>query len=84
MLTSSLRALLADGDPTDPEVDALLRFHNEVETLNRGLALAQNEVGGGAAEARRRMEVNDLKARRLIEGGEYYAPLRPLIDRHVG
>jgi len=84
MLTSSLRALLADGDPTEPEVDALLKFHNEVEALNRGLDLAEAEVGGGgAADARRRMEVNDLKAQRLVEGGEYYAALRPLIDRHL-
>jgi hypothetical protein len=26
---------------------------------------------------------NDLKAQRLVEGGEYYAALRPLIDAHL-
>jgi hypothetical protein len=82
MLTSSLRALLADGDPSEPEVDALLKYHTEAETLNRGLDLAQEATG--AADLRRHMELNDLKARRLVEGGEYYAPLRPLIDRHLG
>jgi hypothetical protein len=42
MLTSSLRALLADGDPTEAEVDALLRFHTEADALNRGLDLARS------------------------------------------
>jgi len=82
MLTSSLRALLADGDPSEPEVDALLKYHTEVETLNRGLDLAQ-EAGTSLLDLSSRMWVNDLKAQRLAEGGEYYAALRPLIDRHV-
>src|SRR5512143_1285513 len=41
MLTKSLHALLGDGDPTEAEIDALLQFHTEVESLNRGLDLAQ-------------------------------------------
>jgi hypothetical protein len=79
MLTSSLRALLADGDPTEAEVDALLKFHNQAETLNRGLDIAQR----GPAINPRQMERNNLKAQRLVDGGECYAALRPLIDIHL-
>ena len=83
MLTKSVHALLGDGDPSEAEIDALLAFHTEVESLNRGLDLAQEAVDGGGVGVRGRTEVNDLKARRLIEGGEYYVALRPLIDQHV-
>src|ERR1700682_6118237 len=44
MLTSSVQALLADGDPTHPEVDALLNFHTEADSLNRGINLVQEEL----------------------------------------
>jgi hypothetical protein len=82
MLTKSLHALLGDGDPTEQEIDALLQFHTEVESLNRGLDLAQG-LRVVEAELISRMRVNDTKAKRLIEGGEYYVALRPLIDKHV-
>jgi hypothetical protein len=82
MLKSSLQALLGEGNPTEQEVDAALNYHNEVQTLNHGLDLAE-EVRASAADARRQMERNDLKANRLIEGGDYYAVLRPLIDAHL-
>jgi hypothetical protein len=84
MLASSLRALLADGDPTEKEVDALLAFHSEVDTLNRGLDLVQQATQGfSQPKIDERRAINDLKAKRIASDGEYYVALRLLIDKHV-
>lgn len=77
---------MADAAPGTAEVDALLRFYREIDSLNRGLDWRQ-ELGPGAGDARRieeRDEVNTRKAQRIMHGGQHYTSVRELLDARVG
>jgi hypothetical protein len=84
LLPSALHALLAEGDPTHAEVKAILQYHNEAQSLNRGMDLAQDSLTEGRqGAALSRTGLNTKKARRLAKDGEYYEPVRALIDEHL-
>ncbi len=87
---NSLASLLADAALNGEELNAVMQFFIEAETLNRGLDLAQEARAGNnekalAEEVRR----NTAKARRLrpvIPGetqADHYTPARIVIDKHV-
>lgn len=75
--TSSLPHLLADRALDRNKTDALIRFFNQVETLNRGLDQANVALGiADSHERSRRLDQEDerniMKAERLVE--ELYQP----------
>ena len=82
----SLGALLSDGAVDEAEVEALITFYSEVETLNRGLDQAHDARGDGPTlenELRR----NRVKAKRLKPpetGANYYSVALDVVDRHLG
>ena len=81
---ASLPALIADAAPSEREVQELLHFYREADSLNRGLDWLQEISIGGGAGAFRRDEVNELKARRIMRGGEYHVAVRALLDTRAG
>lgn len=84
LITNALHALITDGDPSHLEVKAILQYHNEAQSLNRGIDLAQDALTEGRQEnAVSRTGLNSKKAKRLVKGGEYYGPVRAVIDAHL-
>ncbi len=77
----SLPALLGDGAVNESEAKALIEFFSEVETLNRGLDLAQaaRERGDTQAVAAEHGR-NLLKIRRLVD---FHRPAREAVDVHL-
>ncbi len=65
-----------------------MQFFSEVETLNRGLDLAQTARESGVEQAlQAEFERNLLKATRLMPAAataeSYYQPARAVVDAHV-
>jgi hypothetical protein len=86
--SQSFPALLADAAITEAEVHSLMQFFSEVETLNRGLQLAQSARESGDQQTlQAEFERNILKATRLIApgavGDNYYQPARAVVDAHL-
>jgi hypothetical protein len=84
----SFPALLSDGAVTEVEADALMQFFSEVETLNRGLDLAQAaREGGDNAAVSVEFQRNTVKASRLFPpdggGSNYYTAVRSAVDAHL-
>jgi hypothetical protein len=86
--SQSFPALLADGLLTESETYSMIQFFTEVETLNRGLDLAQaarerNDDHALQAEFDR----NLLKAQGLmpheVHAQDYYQPARAAVDAHL-
>ena len=84
LIANALHALMTDGDPTHVEVKAVLQYHNEAQSLNRGIDLAQDALTEGRQDnAASRTGLNTKKAKRLVRGGEYYESARAVIDTHL-
>ena len=86
--SQSFPVLLSDAAVAETEVQSLMQFFSEVETLNRGLDLAQTARESGDEQAlQAEFERNLLKATRLMPpaaGAEnYYQPARAVVDGHV-
>jgi hypothetical protein len=86
--SQSFPALLGDAAVTETEVHSLMQFFSEVETLNRGLDLAQSAREAGDEQAlQAEFQRNILKATRLIPPAaaaeNYYQPARAVVDVHV-
>jgi len=65
--SQSFPVLLSDAAVAETEVQSLMQFFSEVETLNRGLDLAQTARESGDEQAlRAEFERNLLKATRLM------------------
>jgi hypothetical protein len=77
--------LLADGSMSGDDIMAIIRYFNEVETLNRGLDQAENRHSNGQFSALVKGEHsrNLLKAERLVAGAEYYEAARQALGRHI-
>jgi hypothetical protein len=76
--------LLADGAMSGDDIDALIRYFGEVETLNRGLGQAESQRGKDdkvelAAEHGR----NCRKAERLVENGTSFEKALRALQRHI-
>lgn len=63
--------LLEDGQLSESQSEALMRFYNEVETLNRGLN-SINWEGTITPEIRKSHQRNCLKAERIASDGEHF------------
>ena len=86
--SQSFPALLGDAAVAETEVQSLIQFFSEVETLNRGLDLAQTARERSDAQAlQAEFERNLLKAQRLVPPGanaeNYYQPARAVVDAHA-
>jgi hypothetical protein len=86
--SQSFPALLSDAAVAESEGRSLIQFFSEVETLNRGLDLAQTARESGDEQAHQaEFERNLLKARRLMPPAagveSYYQPARAVVDAHV-
>lgn len=83
----SLPGLLADGAVDEHDMQTLLAFFSEVETLNRGLDLAQKaRESGDQVAVVQELQRNQVKARRLTapeSGTNYYTEVRDAISRHL-
>ena len=83
----SLPALLAEGAVNEGDLDPLMVYFNEVETLNRGLDLAQSARDKDDETLQAEVKRNRLKAERLRSssdaGTNYYAEARAAVDRNL-
>lgn len=75
---SSFPRLLEDGDITKSEVRVIVKFFTEVETLNRGLDLAQDARGSKLLSQEDRR--NRKKAGRLTATGTRYRDIRAVLS----
>ena len=86
--SQSLPGLLADGRLAEHETRSLLEFFTQVDSLNRGLDLAQAARGNpDKSVLEKEYERNLLKARGLLRGDEdrktYYDSALEIIDVHL-
>jgi hypothetical protein len=86
--SQSFPALLGDSAAAETDVRSLMQFFSEVETLNRGLDLAQTARENGDEQAlQAEFDRNLLKATRLMPRAaateNYYQSARVAVDAHV-
>jgi hypothetical protein len=87
--SQSFPALLSDGALDETEVQSLMQFFSEVETLNRGLDLAQTARENNNEHAlHAEFERNQLRATRLLRSTaaaaqNYYQSARAVVDAHI-
>jgi hypothetical protein len=81
---NSFPPLLADGVMPGEEITTIIRYFNEVETLNRGLDQAEGRRSNNQLiDLMDEHNRNLLKAGRLVVGAEYYEPALQALSRHV-
>jgi hypothetical protein len=84
----SFPPLLADAAVSEHEMEALLAFYSEVQTLNRGLDLAQGaRQRNDTAALTQEVQRNVVKARRLTVNDadpNYYIPIRSMLNKRLG
>lgn len=86
--SQSFPALLSDAAVAEGEVKSLIEFFTEVESLNRGLDLAQTARERRDEEAvQQEYGRNRLKAERLVPpppgNKNYYTSVRAVVDAHA-
>lgn len=77
LYTSSLPALIANRAIVDDQTDALIRFYNQVETMNRGLDQINDARRIGSDTFTDEHNRNMRKARELV--GQFYPAARDAV-----
>lgn len=86
--SQSFPVLLGDAAVAEGEVESLIEFFTEVESLNRGLDLAQTaRERGDEGALQQEYGRNRLKAERLVpslpSAKNYYTSARAVVDAHA-
>lgn len=83
---SAFPALLSDGAISGADITAVIRYFNEVETLNRGLDQTESHRSAGSDDEnalKTEHQRNILKAQRLTVEANYYSAAHQALGRHT-